>query len=86
MGNGRDHGAGLEHGHDLGDGHQDGGLGHPDHPRVRNDGGDGGEGGASESVSSPLLNSSTTLLGQTRRNCTALPVGVGSTFFPRYHL
>ena len=71
MGNGREHGAGQqEHGQDQGDS-QDGGRG-ADHPRD-----EGGEGGASESVSSPLLNSSTTLLGQTTmRNCNAIPVGV----------
>ena len=88
MGNGRDHGAGHNHGHDLGDGHQDEGRGHHDHQHDdHHSGGEGGGEGASEghhqSVSSPLLNSSTTLLGQTRRNCNALPVGVDFLLFDK---
>ena len=76
VGNGRDQGTGQELGQEPGDGRDGDRAEH--HQR--------GE-GASESVSSPLLNStSSTLLGQTldqslltqqtRRNCSALPVGV----------
>ena len=67
MGNGREHGAGQqEHGQQEQGDSQDGGRG-ADHPRDEGEEGD---------VSSPLLNSSTTLLGQTMRNCNAIPVGV----------